>query len=49
MHQLQDTLFLKSWRTLAPQLGLSSSEVEAIEGDAHSERENAEEPSIIED
>ena len=32
-------LFLKSWRTLAPQLGLSSSEVEAVEGNAHSEKE----------
>ena len=32
-------LFLTSWRTLAPHLGLSSSEVEAVERDAHSEKE----------
>ena len=30
---------LKSWRILAPQLGLSSSEVEAVDEDAHSEKE----------
>ena len=36
---LQDiALFLKSWRTLAPQLELSS-EVEVIERDAHNEKE----------
>ena len=33
------SLSLKSWRTLAPQLGLSSSEVEAVDRDAHSEKE----------
>ena len=32
-------LFLKSWRTLAPHLWLSSSEVEAVDRDAHSEKE----------
>ena len=32
-------LFLESWRELAPHLGLSSAQVEAIERDAHSEQE----------
>ena len=32
-------LSLKSWRTLAPHLRLSSSEVEAVDKDAHSEKE----------
>ena len=32
-------LFLKSWRTLAPQLGLSDSEVEAVERNSHGEEE----------
>ena len=37
-HLRDIALFLTSWRTLAPQLELSS-EVEAIEKDAHSEKE----------
>ena len=32
-------LSLKSWRTLAPHLGLSSDEVEVVDRDAHSEKE----------
>ena len=32
-------LFLESWRELAPHLGLSSAQVEAIERDGHSEQE----------
>ena len=32
-------LFLKSWRTLAPPLGLSDSEVEAVERNSHGEEE----------
>ena len=37
---LQDiALFLESWRTLAPRLGLSSGDVESIEAEAHSEQE----------
>ena len=32
-------LFLKSWRTLAPQLRLSDSEVEAVERNSHGEEE----------
>ena len=32
-------LFLKSWRTLAPHLQLSSNDVEAVDEDAHSAKE----------
>ena len=38
-HLHNTALFLKSWRTLAPHLGLSDSEVEVVERDAHGEEE----------
>ena len=39
-HLHEIALFLTSWRTLAPHLGLSS-EMEAVDRDAHSEKEKS--------